>query len=160
MHCLAHLVQENRLYAVFLDGRQHSALLGEGVPLATSIATSPDGTLVALGCGSSVLIYRIQNGELQKVYQVGTQIDSSSGSIRLQKLNFSTDSKKLVCATQVASHSTDRHTVHVKVWELYGEEWRNGVSVEPVPLTMVRIIYREVQLLRLTLYRVTGATSA
>jgi hypothetical protein len=112
-------------------------LLGEGVPLALSIAISPDGKFVAVSCGSSVLIHRVQNNELLKDYQVGTQIDSSSGSIRLQRLSFSTDSKKLVCATQVASRSTDRQTVHVKVWERSGAEWRNGASVEPVSLTMV-----------------------
>jgi hypothetical protein len=136
-HRAVNFIQENRVYIVTPEGRQHSVLLGEGVPLALSIAISPDGKFVAVSCGSSVLIHRIQNSELLKDYQVGTQIDSSSGSIRLQRLNFSTDSKKLVCATQVASRSTDRQTVHIKVWERSGAEWRNGASVEPVPLTMV-----------------------
>jgi hypothetical protein len=141
------IAQENRLYTVSPDGTQHSLLLGEAVPLALAIAISPDGKFVAVGCGSSVRIHRIRAGELQVDYQVGTQIDSSAGSIRRQKLNFSTDSKKLVCATQVASRSTDRQTVHVKVWERSEAEWRNGASVEPVPLTMVAVFLRHFEII-------------
>jgi hypothetical protein len=48
------------------------------------------------------------------------------------------DSKKLIAATQVSSHSADRHVVYVKIWERFGVEIRNGPLVEDVPLTVVR----------------------
>jgi hypothetical protein len=130
--------QENRIYVVCADSKQHSVLLGEGIPLATSLAISPEKGYIALGCGSSIIIYRIKDGQLQKEYQVGTQIDSSAGSIRFQRLSFSPDSKKLIAATQVSSHSADRQTVYVKIWERFGAEFRNGPVVEDVPLTVVR----------------------
>jgi hypothetical protein len=134
-------LQENIVYVVCVDGKQYSVLLGEGIPLATSLAISPEKGYIALGCGSSIIIYRIKDGQLRKEYQVGTQIDSSAGSIRFQRLNFSPDSKKLIAATQVSSHSADRQTVYVKIWERFGAEFRNGPVVEDVPLTVVRYHY-------------------
>jgi hypothetical protein len=119
-------------------GNQFSVLLGEGIPLATSLTVSLDDDLIALGCGSSILIYRV-HGELSQIYQAGTQIDSSAGSIRLQRLGFSTDSKRLVAATQVSSQSSDNHMVRFMIWERNGAQFHNVVQVDPVQLTIVRI---------------------
>jgi len=119
------------------DGNQFSVLLGEGIPLATSLAVSLDDDLIALGCGSSVLIYRVY-GALSQIYQVGTQIDSSAGSIRLQRLSFSTDSKRLLAATQVSTHTSDKQAIRFVVWERTGAQFQNIAQVDPVQLTMVR----------------------
>jgi hypothetical protein len=141
---------------VCADGKQQSILLGEGIPQAMSLVISPEKDLIAVGCGSSVLIYRLRDGELQKDYQVGTEIDSSKGSIRLQRLNFSSDSKKLMSATQVSSHLTDKQVVHIKIWERVGVEFRNGPPVEDVQLTVVRYQYSfKIATPQLTIFRDT-----
>jgi hypothetical protein len=121
------------------ESNQYSTLLGEGKPLATSLAVSINDNLVALGCGNAILIYRV-HGELSQIYQVGTQIDSSASSIRLQRLSFSTDSKRLVAATQVSSQTSDKQMVRFMIWERNGAQFKNAAQVDPVQLTTVRIL--------------------
>lgn len=112
-------------------------LLGEGISLATSLTVSLRYDLIALGCGSSILIYHVHGG-LSQISQLG--IDSSASSIRLQRLSFSTDSKRLVVATQVSSQISDRQTVRFMIWERNGDHFEDVAQVDPTQLTMVRIL--------------------
>ena len=101
-----------------------------------SLAISPDGSQVALGCGSLIVIYRIINGEFQISHQLMTNIDPSGGRIRYQKLRFSVDSKRLVSATQ-EFHNSNTHTVNMHVWTCAENDVYQVSQLDPLLLTVV-----------------------
>src|SRR5271170_2290982 len=98
------------------DGEQQFISLEDEMPLIQTIAISPDGTFVALGCGNLVLVYRILDGNFEKAKEINLKSKTAAQSIRYQRVGFSVDSKKLVCASQV-SQSVQRHAVITGIWE-------------------------------------------
>jgi hypothetical protein len=116
-------------------GQQYIALEDE-VPLIQTLAISPDGTFVALGCGHVVLIYRILNENFEKAKQIDIKSKIAGQSVRYQRIAFSVDSKKFVCSSQV-SQSVQKHAVITGIWECSGSEIREYSWLEPVPLPVV-----------------------
>jgi hypothetical protein len=136
---VVHLDQVRRLYMLMPDGEQQYISLDDEIPLIQTLAISPDGTFVALGCGVVVLVFRILNGNFEKAKEINLKPKLAAQSVRYQRVGFSVDSKKLVCASQV-SQSVQKHAVITGIWECSGAEIREYGWIEPVPIPVVSLL--------------------
>lgn len=124
------------MYVLMPDGGQQYISLEDDIPLIQTLAISPDGTFVALGCGHIVLIYRILNENLEKAKDINIKSRTAGQSVRYQRIGFSVDSKKFVCASQV-SQSVQKHAVLTGIWECSGSEIREYGWLDPIPIPVV-----------------------
>jgi hypothetical protein len=102
-----------------------------------ALSIRPDGKMVVIGFASSIHVYTITNDELQKTSELEAQTVHLAGSIRFQRLNFATDSSKLISAIQVSLDTNPRQAVYIRVWDCSGTNVRDGYDLDPVHLTVV-----------------------
>ena len=109
------------------------------MPPILALAVSPDGKNIALGCGTSAFVYKVSNGRLEPRLPLGTTAVSNSASIRIQRLNFSADSKRLICALQ-AMNESKKVVVHIKTWASAGAVFQEENPWDPVGLAEVGVL--------------------
>jgi hypothetical protein len=132
-------------------------MLDDTVPHILAFAISPDGSLIAVGCGDFTLLYRLEENDLQGPWKLQPAIDLQGRAPRIQKLNFSVDSTRLLSAIQ-AEYSGHKHAVYISIWKELGAEAELETQVDPVYLTMVSAsLY---YMANADVYRVTETTQA
>ncbi|KAK3352435.1 hypothetical protein B0T25DRAFT_185914 [Lasiosphaeria hispida] len=136
-HLVAAVIFENghwKLVCFDGQGTPHGVYLPADLsPIA--LAVSRDDAKVAIGCGKTVLFYGINNGvpvtlkQLPAHSQCATTMPDTYRVQRLQKLNFSTDSKTLIAATQEPTQEPTTntrehqgHQVHIRLWTLFPDD--------------------------------------
>ncbi|KAF2094249.1 hypothetical protein NA57DRAFT_60881 [Rhizodiscina lignyota] len=97
---------------------QPNAILGTGESKCYSMSMSPKSTLIAIGWGSVVQVYKFSAGALVLQDVVRIHESYSGGSLKYQTLNFSLDSRKLIVATQEDVGNPElKDNCHVRIWE-------------------------------------------
>ncbi|ORY18409.1 hypothetical protein BCR34DRAFT_554164 [Clohesyomyces aquaticus] len=113
-------------------------MLDESTPVVLTLALAPDGANIALGCGSFTLVYRVLNSELRGPWKLSPPTDLGNRAVRVHKLNFSIDSKRLISSIQVEKNS-HKHAVYVAIWTCFGADLTLESQLDPVSLTVVRV---------------------
>jgi WD40 repeat protein len=119
------------------DDKKDVVKLGSSLSDISGLAISPDGTLVAVGCGSNIVFYVLKDSGFDKVHILGTGTRVSSNPILYQKVSFSTDSKRLCVASQVRRSSKDH--LFVTIWKWSGRDMERDQTINPLSLTVVSI---------------------
>jgi hypothetical protein len=112
--------------------------LGEAALGVLALALSPNGMMIALGCGRFSLLYRVHSGELfgpQKLWHS----KSPKASVCSQKLNFSVDSTRVVSCIQVG-RSSQKHDLYVAIWVCDDEEFELERQLDPIELSVVSLM--------------------
>ncbi|KAK0715433.1 hypothetical protein B0H67DRAFT_553957 [Lasiosphaeris hirsuta] len=120
------------------QGTPHGVYLPPSLsPIA--LAVSRDDSKVAVGCGRTVLFYGINDGvpvtlkQLPAHSKLQATEPGTHRAQRLQKLNFSIDSKTLIAATQEPTSKTREHQghqVHIRLWNLFADDTPAPPSVQ------------------------------
>ncbi|KAF2177155.1 hypothetical protein K469DRAFT_810043 [Zopfia rhizophila CBS 207.26] len=109
---VVHVAKTRWVYHLKENQLQPLVLLEESTPVVLALALSPDGTTIALGCGDSTLVYRTVAGEVYKTWKLPRPNDLNRRAVRVHKLNFSVDSRRLISCIQVeGKDNSDKHAV-------------------------------------------------
>ncbi|KAF2402279.1 hypothetical protein EJ06DRAFT_331588 [Trichodelitschia bisporula] len=128
-----------KLYLFDSNSIRHEApsatLLSKSGVLCTGLALSPDGTLIALGWGPTIQIYRFADGALTLLTALPIHESHSGTVVRYQVLNFSSDSRRLLVATQEI-HDTHKHAVYLRIWGCEDSEIRRRTAPNAFSVTV------------------------
>ncbi|KAJ2891123.1 hypothetical protein MKZ38_000910 [Zalerion maritima] len=105
----------------------------------TSLAVSRDDSKIALGCGQVVHLYSRIHGRLSLEATLNCHSNAltyAPSNRRIQRVNFSMDSKKLIAATQ-ESENPQKQPVFVCTWDCFGNKEANlDKELNPVHLSL------------------------
>ncbi|KAF2463997.1 uncharacterized protein BDR25DRAFT_346915 [Lindgomyces ingoldianus] len=132
---VVHIEDSRWIYCLKEDKLQPALVIDEGTPVVLALALSPDGANIALGCGKYTLVYRKLNEELRGPWKLSPSADIGSHAVRVHKVNFSVDSKRLISSMQVEKNS-HKHAVHVSIWTCFGSDIKLESQLDPVNLTV------------------------
>lgn len=119
------------------SSRQSFRELNEDIPTIHALALSPNGTMVALGCGEYSLVYRMAGHDFLEPMKLPHSKRSSRAAIRAQKLNFSVDSQRLVSCIQT-ERTSHKHDVYAAIWACSESGILLETELDPVELSVVR----------------------
>ncbi|KAF2702784.1 hypothetical protein K504DRAFT_539343 [Pleomassaria siparia CBS 279.74] len=107
----------------------------KSIPAILAFALSPDGTHVAVGCGNFTLMYRIIGGGLSHPTRLNSMAGMETQAVRIQRLNFSVDSKRFVSAIQV-EQGTQKHAAYISTWTCVETNFNLEARLPRVDLTV------------------------
>ena len=118
--------------------------LGDLRSVPSALAVARDDTRVALACGGAIQLFSVAQGELRPVATLqahSAAYEYPEDSRRIHRLGFSTDSKRLLAATQeyVNSH---RRPVTVRIWDCFGKDVSLNRELDPIWLGLVSCPHR------------------
>ncbi|KAF2105986.1 hypothetical protein BDV96DRAFT_591658 [Lophiotrema nucula] len=132
---VVHIAETRWLYIAHEKAFKPLVAIDNTTPAIHCMSLSHDGNTIALGCGHVILVYKLSTERVTGPWKLYPNVDLRSRVVRLQRVSFSPDSRKLVSAIQV-EHNTHKHAIFVSVWGSVDNEFRLEAQLEPVHVTV------------------------
>ncbi len=119
-------------------GHRREVILENLITVPAAMAVSRDDTKIAICCGNTIRLYRVDNGVPHLTGQLlaHSKCAAYDSHRRMQQVNFSVNSMMLVAATQ-EYRAQYKYPVYVRMWNCREREPRLEKELTPASISLV-----------------------